>query len=222
MNKIVVLFSGAGSNFESIVEKLHKPDIINVCGAISNIPTAKGNEIAIKNNIPLCILDSNEHNFDEKLKSTIEELNPNWIVLAGFMKILGDSIVKAFYGRMINIHPSLLPKYKGLNTHKKVLQNKDHEHGSSVHFVSSDLDSGPLIAQIKFIVNHEVNVQELEGTIKANEHYLYPKVISWLASSRLRLEDDIVYLDDQPLPKTGIIYPPVEQILYKQRIHKEN
>ncbi|MBT4963724.1 MAG: phosphoribosylglycinamide formyltransferase [Francisellaceae bacterium] len=214
MKNIIVLFSGAGSNFQSIIEKLHNPKMINICGAISNNLKAHGNNIAKDHNIPLYLIDHKKFksldSFNQELSCTIDKLSPDWIVLAGFMRILSDEIVNQYYGRIINIHPSLLPNHKGLDTHNKVIENSDLEHGTSVHFVSKQLDDGPIISQVKFSVGKNDTAKNLEKKVKLQEHFIYPKIISWLTTDRLKLKTNTVFLDGHPLPKTGITYPETE------------
>lgn len=214
MNRIAILFSGKGSNMENIIHKLHKPGIVEICGAISNVANASGNEIAKNNAIPLKVIDhkkfDSRNKFESELKNAIESLKPDWIVLAGFMRILSKDFVDNFYGKIINIHPSLLPKHKGLNTHAKAIQSKDTKHGSTIHFVNPELDGGPIIAQIEFNINKDDTVESLERKVKKNEHFIYPKVLEWLATGRLRLEEDKVILDESDLPSTGIVYPETD------------
>ncbi len=135
----------------------------------------------------------------------IDAFKPNLVILSGYMRILSPEFVEHYKHRLINIHPSLLPKYKGLHTHRKVLDSGDAQHGSTVHFVTDELDNGPLIAKI--IINiHENDTEEtLKTRIQAREHILYPTVIKWFAEGRLHLKGKTVYLDELALPDTGVV-----------------
>ena len=152
MKKIVVLISGSGSNLEAIIESCAAKKINGrVIQVISNNPDAYGLTRASKFNIPSRIIDHKKFpsriDFENSLEEFLDMLSPDLIVLAGFMRILGTKITSKFSNKMINLHPSLLPIYPGLHTHEKVLENKDPHHGISIHYVSSELDAGPLIAQ---------------------------------------------------------------------------
>ena len=152
MKKIVVLISGSGSNLEAIIESCSAKKINGkVIHVISNNPDAFGLSRASKSNIASKVIDhkkfSSRIDFENALEEFLDTLSPDLIVLAGFMRILGTKITSKFSNKMINLHPSLLPVYPGLHTHEKVLENKDTRHGISIHYVSSELDAGPLIAQ---------------------------------------------------------------------------
>ena len=179
MKKIAVLISGSGSNLEAIIDACNQNiidgDVIKV---ISNNPKAYGLVRAKKFNISSKTInhknfDSRE-DFDQALEDSLVQINPDLIVLAGFMRILGKKITKNFGNIMINLHPSLLPLYPGLNTHEKVLLNKDKIHGVSIHYVSSELDAGPLIAQGVIKINGNETLGELTKRIHKVEHLLLP------------------------------------------------
>lgn len=208
MKKLAVLISGNGSNLEAIMEACNKGNIHGeIIYVISNNPCAYGIERATKFKIPTKIIDhrnyKNRCDFDEHLENFIESLNVDLIVLAGFMRILGKKITKKFTGKMINLHPSLLPLYPGLNTHEQVLMNNDKYHGISIHFVTSDLDAGPLIAQGKILVKKDQNIDMLTTRIHKMEHHLLPKVINELC-----LEN--IYLDSK-----------TNKVVYNQKINSE-
>ena len=128
---------------------------------------------------------------------------PDTVVLAGFMRILSAVFVRHYAGRLINIHPSLLPKYRGLNTHARALEAGDSEHGCSIHFVTEELDGGPLIAQAPIAVHANDTVDSLSKRVQQREHLLYPQVLQWRAQDRLELTDNGVLLDGKPLPAQG-------------------
>ena len=196
MFKIIVLISGNGSNLQAIIDAC-KSGIINgkVVGVISNRDDAFGLERAKKDNIPSKVINHNNYNtridFDQKLVSTIKKFQPDLVVLAGFMRILSPIMTSAFKGKMINIHPSLLPKYPGLNTHEQVIANNDAEHGITIHSVSEELDGGPIIAQSKILVHKKQKLDDLIERIHKVEHMIFPKVISMIASKEIDIKDTI-------------------------------
>ena len=196
MFKIIVLISGNGSNLQAIIDAC-KSGIINgnVVGVISNRDDAFGLERAKKDNIPSKVINHNNYNtridFDQKLVSTIKKFQPDLVVLAGFMRILSPIMTSAFKGKMINIHPSLLPKYPGLNTHEQVIANNDAEHGVTIHSVSEELDGGPIIAQSKILVHKKQKLDDLIERIHKVEHMIFPKVISMIASKEIDIKDTI-------------------------------
>ena len=196
MFKIIVLISGNGSNLQAIIDAC-KSGIINgkVVGVISNRDDAFGLERAKKDNIPSKVINHNNYNtridFDQKLVSTIKKFQPDLVVLAGFMRILSPIMTSAFKDKMINIHPSLLPKYPGLNTHEQVIANNDAEHGVTIHSVSEELDGGPIIAQSKILVHKKQKLDDLIERIHKVEHMIFPKVISMIASDEINIKDTI-------------------------------
>jgi phosphoribosylglycinamide formyltransferase-1 len=192
--KIIVLISGSGSNLQAIIDACNAK-MINGCviGVISNKANAYGLERAKKNNIPTNVIDHNDfttrEGFDKELVSSINIFQPDLVVLAGFMRILSPIMTSVFKNKMINIHPSLLPKYPGLNTHEQVLANDDDEHGVTIHSVSEELDGGPIIAQSKISVHKDQKLDDLIERIHAIEHKIFPKVISMIASKEIKIED---------------------------------
>ncbi len=197
---IVVLLSGSGSNLQSIIERINDGSVnARIAAVISNKPEAYGLQRARQAGIATEIIvhqqfDSRE-SFDTELTRRIEKYQPELIVLAGFMRILSDDFVNHFYGKMINIHPSLLPKYRGLHTHQRALEAGDTEHGLSIHYVSAELDGGPLILQRKVPVLKQDTADSLAQRVLAEEHIAYPQVIQWFAQGRLHLVDNQVILD---------------------------
>ena len=196
MKKIAVMISGSGSNLEAIIKACNTNNIYgDVVCVISNNPNAYGIERAKKHNIPIKIIDHTEYtkrsDFDDSLKEFLENLEIDLIILAGFMRILGKNITEKFYGKMINLHPSLLPLYPGLNTHEQALNNKDKYHGISIHFVSSELDAGPLIAQGKILIKKNESKEKLINRIHKVEHDLLPKVINELCLNNIYLNCEI-------------------------------
>jgi len=204
MKKIAVMISGSGSNFEAIVKACLAKNIYGeIIYVISNNSDAYGIERAKKYNIPVKIIDhksyANRDDYDDTLKEFLDNLEIDLIILAGFMRVLGKNITEKFYGKMINLHPSLLPLYPGLNTHTQALNNKDEYHGISIHFVSDELDAGPLIAQGKFLVKADDDLEKLVSKIHKVEHDLLPKVINELCLNNIYLNcetNKVMYSDN--------------------------
>ena len=199
MKKIAVLISGSGTNLQAIIDKCLSGYIeAEIVCVLSNDPNAYGLERAKLNNIKTKIINSKDFEtsdlFNEGLYNYLKTLDLDLIVLAGFMKILSGTITKTFYGRIINIHPSLLPKYPGLDTHKKVIKNKDSLHGVSVHYVSEELDAGPLIAQGAIKTYKDEGIDDLIERIHQIEHIIYPEVIKFICKKQIYLDSNkIVY-----------------------------
>ena len=177
--KSAVFISGNGSNLNSIIKRPKKKKFpIKVCLVISNRSNAKGIKYAKKNNIPYKIFSSlNMQKFERKTLKELKIKKIKFICLAGFMKILSKKFIKEFNNKILNIHPSLLPKYKGLNTHLKVIENKEKMSGCTVHYVSSKLDSGKIILQKKIKVKKNDTMISLKKKVLKEEHLLYPKAI---------------------------------------------
>jgi len=200
---IVVLISGSGSNLQAIIDAIRAGLPAEIRAVFSNNPQAYGLTRAREAGIPTEVIDHHQYNsresFDHALMARIDHYRPKLVVLAGFMRILTDEFVNHYAGRMLNIHPSLLPRYQGLNTHQRVLDAGDDIHGVSVHFVTPELDSGPVILQAKIPVHVGDDADTLAGRIHSQEHIIYPLVIRWFAEGRLRLQDNTVLLDGKPV-----------------------
>ena len=201
---IVVLISGSGSNLQAIIDALPKQSInAEIKTVISNKADALGLERARKAGINTVFIDHSEFDdrlsFDQAMIREIDTHNPELIILAGFMRILSDEFVNHYTGRMINIHPSLLPNFKGLNTHQRAIEAKHSKHGVSVHFVSNELDGGPVIAQAEVPINLDDNAETLRLRVLEKEHILYPQVTQWFAQRRVKLENQSVYFDQKEL-----------------------
>lgn len=178
-----------------------------VVAVISNKADVGGLEKAAKANIPTAVLshrdfDSREA-YDAELLKLIDSFAPDIVVLAGFMRILTPEFAQHYHGRMLNIHPSLLPKYRGINTHQRALDNGDTEHGVSVHFVTEELDGGPVILQAVIPVFPEDTASDLQQRVHSQEHRIYPLVVQWLCSERLKLTDKGAVLDGTLLGPQG-------------------
>ena len=181
--KIIVFFSGSGTNLQSILEHQKEYDY-EVCSCFTNNPEAAGLSFCKEYKIDCKIIDHKNYNdreeYDGLINSYLENLNPDLIVLAGYMRIMSKSLVDNWEGQIVNIHPSLLPKYPGLNTHKRALEAKDKTHGSTIHFVTSELDSGPIIRQESFEIEPSDTEESLTNKVKDLEHKIYPETISLL------------------------------------------
>ena len=212
---IVVLISGNGSNLQALIDA-GTACKFKVVAVVSNNPEAFGLQRATEAGIPALVVGhgdySSRQDFDRKLIEVIDEFDPELIVLAGFMRILSPLFVQHYQGRILNIHPSLLPAYSGVNTHQRVLDAGEKEHGVSVHFVTDELDGGPVIAQEKIAVLATDTAAQLATRVAAKEHMIYPKVVSWFAAGRLHMEADGAYLDQDKLPAGGVeIHPTAVQ-----------
>lgn len=207
---LVILISGNGSNLQAIMDAIAAKKLsAQIVAVISNRADAYGLERAKKANIPTEILEKKNFAdvaaYDAALQISIDQYHPDLIILAGFMRILTADFVEHFAGKILNIHPSLLPKYPGLHTHEKVIENKDKEHGVSVHFVTEELDGGPLIAQAKLSVSAVDTAATLKEKIHKLEHRLYPEVIRWFAEGRLKMKDGQVFLDGNAIKKPSLL-----------------
>ena len=204
---VVALISGNGNNLQALIDASSHSGY-TISHVISNNPSAFGLERAKRCEISSSVLNHRDFgtrgDFDRALQRAIDDQSPDLVVLAGFMRILGPEIVKNFSGRMLNIHPSLLPKYPGINTHQRVLDAGDHEHGATVHFVTEELDGGPLVAQDRIPVSANETAQELAARVLIREQQLYPAVVSWFASGRLYLQNDRAVMDGAKLPREGL------------------
>lgn len=210
--RLVVLISGSGSNLQAIIDACARGEIkADIAAVISNKADAYGLERAKNAGIQTRVLshkdfDSREA-YDAELMDIIDSFEPNLVVLAGFMRILTPSLVQKFKGRMLNIHPSLLPKYQGLNTHQRAIDAKDEVHGVSVHFVTEELDGGPVVLQAKVPVLENDTADTLAQRVHQQEHIIYPLVVKWFSEQRLKMEADYAVFDKKKLPAHGAHYP---------------
>jgi len=190
---LVVLLSGKGSNLQAILNAIENGQLhAKVSLVISDQAHAQGLLIAQNGGIPTVTLNKSDYqdrqSFDCALVNEIEKHAVDLVVLAGFMRILGKTFVEHFSGKLINIHPSLLPAYKGLHTHRRVLDAREKIHGCSVHYVSAELDGGPVIAQARCEIGKQDTEQTLKEKVQGLEHQLYPKVIQWIVEKRVCLQ----------------------------------
>ena len=186
----VVLISGNGSNLQSIIDKAKSIDL-TICCVISNKTDAFGLNRAAKVGIPCVALDEklfdSKLSFDQEIIKVIDNYQVEVIILAGYMKILSADFISKYFGKILNIHPSLLPKFPGLNTHQRAIEASEKIHGVSVHFVTKELDGGPVIAQEFVNIDSTDNAQTLAKKVLDKEHVIYPKAIHWYTQGRLKL-----------------------------------
>ncbi|MGH1469651.1 MAG: phosphoribosylglycinamide formyltransferase [Cellvibrionaceae bacterium] len=206
--RVVVLISGGGTNLQAIIDGQKNGDLpIEIIAVISNRPNVKGLERASHADIPAETIDhkdfSTRESFDEALINIIDQHSPDLIVLAGFMRILTPEFVSHYLGKLINIHPSLLPKYPGLHTHKRAIEAGDKEHGVTVHFVTEELDGGPPILQAKVPIIEGDTPDSLAQRLLTQEHVIYPLAVKWFAQKKLQLKNGRAYLDNELLPLNG-------------------
>lgn len=207
-SRIVVLISGSGTNLQALIDACKTTDFPGeVVAVISNKPDAYGLVRAQENNIATHTISHKDYDsrddYDQALIKQINRFEPDLVVLAGFMRILTANFVQHFSGKLLNIHPSLLPKYQGLNTHQRAIDCKDKEHGVSVHFVTEELDGGPVILQAKVPIFDGDTSEDLASRVHEQEHRIYPLVVKWFCNGRVVMSDDKAVLDGNILPISG-------------------
>ncbi|USD22672.1 phosphoribosylglycinamide formyltransferase [Microbulbifer variabilis] len=206
--KVAVLISGSGSNLQALLDASANAGAdFSVCAVISNKPEAFGLKRATEAGVPTSVVDhrnfSGRENFDQALIAEIDSHQPDLVVLAGFMRILTPEFVRHYSGRLLNIHPSLLPKYQGLHTHQRALEAGDSEHGVTVHFVTEELDGGPPIVQAAVPIKEGDTPESLAKRVQVQEHVIYPMAVTWFAQGRLKMLTDRSQLDGELLPLSG-------------------
>ena len=202
--RIVVLISGSGSNLQAIIDGCNDGRINgSVVAVISNRPDVKGLERARNHGIEAITLDhrnfDSRETFDAALAQHIDNFEPELVILAGFMRILTPTFTGRYLGRMLNIHPSLLPKYPGLHTHKRALEAGDSEHGVTVHFVTAELDGGPAVLQARVPILDNDTEDTLAARVLEQEHRIYPQAAGWFCEGRLTLQGNAALLDNTPI-----------------------
>ncbi len=215
--RVVVLISGAGSNLQTLIDQSIDGTLpVDIVGVISNNPTAKGLLRAKNANIPQQVINhrnfANKADYEKQLQKNIDEYQPDLVVLAGFMRILGANFVNHYLGRMLNIHPSLLPKYRGLNTHQRALNDGETQHGASVHFVTPELDGGPVIIQSQVSIKTSDSAESLSKRVQVLEHIIYPIAISWFALGRIQLCNGELLYDENKLEQPILFDQPASDI----------
>jgi len=209
--KIVVLLSGNGSNLQNIIDKLHNTELNNqhveIVAVLSNKADAYGlqraQDAGIKHKAIISKGVSSREQYDALLSREIDQYQPDLIVMAGFMRILSAQFIDKYTGKMLNIHPSLLPKYQGINTHQRAIDAGDSAHGASVHFVTEELDSGATVLQARVPVFSEDSAKDLAERVLTQEHLIYPLAIQWFLSGRLSMVNNHALLDGLILPANG-------------------
>jgi len=205
---LVVLISGRGSNLQTILDAIRDGRLnAKLRAVISNNPDAPGLERARRAGIPAEVVDHrnfpSRETFDAELRRHIDRHAPALVVLAGFMRILSDDFIRHFEGRLLNIHPSLLPEFPGLNTHARALAAGAREHGASVHFVTPAVDAGPVVLQARVAVEPGDTPVTLAARVLREEHRILPEAIGWFLAGRLTLSNGQALLDGRPVPATA-------------------
>jgi phosphoribosylglycinamide formyltransferase-1 len=200
MKNIVILISGRGSNMEAVVRAAQAEQwSARIAAVISNKADAKGLEFAARHGIPTAVVSNKDYPsreaFDAALQEVIDGFNPDLVVLAGFMRILTPGFVAHYENRMLNIHPSLLPLFPGLHTHEQALASGLATHGATVHFVTAELDHGPLVDQVSVPILPGDTADVLAARVLEQEHVMYPRAIRWFVEGRLKVEDGKVNID---------------------------
>jgi len=212
---VVILISGRGSNLRAIIKAVAHDELpVDIRAVISNRPGATGLQGATQAGIETAVVDhtlyKDRHGFDQALQACIDHYQPGLVILAGFMRILTADFVAHYRGQMLNIHPSLLPDFPGLNTHQRALDAGCEVHGASVHFVTADIDGGPVVLQTRVAVHAHDTAESLAARVLEQEHRLYPMAIRWFAERRLTLNekgqatlDGAILTEPRQLPATA-------------------
>ena len=213
--RLVILVSGGGSNLQSLIDGCASGEInATVSAVISNNPDAGGLERAANAGIPNLAIDhtafDSREAFDQALSELIDSFSPDLVILAGFMRILTAQFVDHYLGRMMNIHPSLLPAYPGLHTHRRAIEAGDKKAGATVHFVTPELDGGPSIIQAQVEIEPDDNEGSLATRVLSFEHKIYPQAVKWFCDNRLVMHNNHVLLDNKAISESGIIYNLIE------------
>ncbi len=204
MTRVAILISGNGTNLQAFIDAITEGTLaVEIAVVLSSRPDAYGLTRARDANIPTeCVRNENYPNraaFDEAMASTLERYRPDLLILAGFMRILTSTFVKRFEGRILNIHPALLPNFPGLNTHQRAIDAGEKWHGSTVHFVTEELDAGPMILQARVPILSDDTESLLSARVQAVEHMIYPEAAALFASGRLEFRNGESWLDDSRL-----------------------
>jgi phosphoribosylglycinamide formyltransferase-1 len=211
LSKIVILISGSGSNLQSFIDACSTGIVDGkIMAVISNRPGVKGLDRASAADIPNIVIDhrafQSREEFDQHLAEVITSFTPDLVVLAGFMRILTDGFVNQFIGKLINIHPSLLPSYPGLNTHQRAIEAGDSTAGATVHFVTSELDGGPAILQAAVPILPKDTAVDLAARVLIVEHEIYPVVAQWYCQGRVVMDQGKVFHDGIAVGESGLLF----------------
>ncbi len=212
--RLGVLISGRGSNLQALTDACALADFpADIALVLSNVPDASGLERAKAAGIPCAVVDhkafADRATFEHEITAVLKAAQVDLVCLAGFMRILTDDFVNHWQDRLINIHPSLLPAYKGLNTHARALEDGAKFSGCTVHFVRPDMDTGPIIIQAAVPIRFDDTPDTLATRVLACEHMIYPQAIRWIAEGRLRILGNAVHMDGADIPCDALINPPV-------------
>ncbi|OOE32387.1 phosphoribosylglycinamide formyltransferase [Salinivibrio kushneri] len=206
MKRIVVLISGSGSNLQALIDSVHQQHA-QIAAVVANKANAYGLTRAEHAGIPAQVVANTDYasreEYDAALIRALDAYQPDLVVLAGFMRILTPGFVAHYAGRMLNIHPSLLPKYTGLHTHQRAIDAGDTEHGTSVHFVTEELDGGPVVLQARVPIFEDDDAESVAARVQQQEHRIYPLVVRWFVDGRLKMAEDSAWLDGQTLGPAG-------------------
>jgi phosphoribosylglycinamide formyltransferase-1 len=210
---LAVLISGSGSNLQAIIDAIEAGELnANINIVISNNPDAYGLQRAQEHGLPVTVLDHHDYAsrelYDAALQQQLAAVAPDYIVLAGFMRILSPAFIKTFENRILNIHPSLLPAYKGLNTHRRVLDNGESRHGVSIHLVTAELDDGPILLQAAYPIEAGDSVEDLQARGHRLEHRMYPQLLRWISEAKLNIDNEGRIHHDQVLLEQPILFNP--------------
>ena len=205
----IVLISGNGSNLQSIIDSIDAGQInASLSAVISNNTDAYGLVRAKNHAIQTRVIDhrlyDSRDDFDRALLQCVQEFEPDYIVLAGFMRILGSNFIRAYKNKILNIHPSLLPNYKGLNTYQRALQNHESEHGVSIHLVTPELDDGPVLMRGRYAIEENDTSADLQSKGHQLEHCMYPKILQLLSEKKLQIKEHEIKLGQQ------VLHEPIE------------
>lgn len=209
--RLAILISGNGSNLQAIIDAIEAGRLdAEIRLVVSDRADAYGLVRADRHGLATRVVEDpggGRERFDETLRSCLEPLKPDYLLLAGFMRILGPAFIDAFPDRILNIHPSLLPAYKGLDTHQRALDNGESEHGVSIHLVTAELDGGPVILQGAYPIETGDTAEDLRRKGHRLEHLMYPRVVSWLGNGTLEINNGRIYHEQAPL-QTPLIFQP--------------
>ena len=208
--RTVVMISGGGTNLQAIINRVTANDLpVNLCAVVSDRPGVLGLERAAGAGIPTHVVDyaaiGDRATAENQLADLLDRLDAELIVLAGFMRILPTPFVEAWTGRMLNVHPSLLPKFRGLDTFRRAIDAGERWHGSTVHFVIPALDAGPSIIQYRVPIRADETETSLQARVQQGEYLIYPRAIGWFAEGKLRLQGEEVWLDGLPLSEPVVV-----------------
>jgi phosphoribosylglycinamide formyltransferase 1 len=210
---LAILISGSGSNLQAIIDAIEGGRLdAKIKTVVCNNPQAYGLQRAARHGLPTRVIDHRDfperEQYDATLRAYLQPLAPDFIVLAGYMRILSPAFIDAFENRIINIHPSLLPAYKGLDTHRRALANGESVHGVSIHLVTAELDDGPILLQASYPIEAGDSVEDLQARGHRLEHQMYPRLLGWISENKLNIDEDgrILY-EHSPLEKPLVFNP---------------